>query len=198
MPFLFNRLVRSHLRLNRILECDQVERFPIDARVIHGQNLVARPSIATLRCSHEDATTDIDVLIVEQVGKGLSLCTDRFMGFIHDTQVERDVRSASSGRDGLPALIGGEDDPRAAVVLARRWTLAPVQELRDDVEALRRGIVASVAEERPYSDLAMLARNFNEMVGRGDATTMAGEASTTFKPSVDPTLVPDERERAEG
>jgi pSer/pThr/pTyr-binding forkhead associated (FHA) protein len=82
-----------------------------------------------------------------------------------------------------------------AVVLARRWTLAPVQELRDDVEALRRGIVDTVTEDRPYSDLATIARNFNELAGRGESEP-AGDASTTYKPRVDPTLVPDEHGRS--
>lgn len=81
-----------------------------------------------------------------------------------------------------------------AVVIARRWTLAPVQELRDDVEALRRGIVESVAEERPYSDLSTIARSFNELMGRGESEP-DGDSSTTYQPRVDPTLVPEDTDR---
>ncbi len=82
----------------------------------------------------------------------------------------------------------------AAVVVARRWTLAPVQELRDDVEALRRGIVDNVAEDRPYSDLATIARNFNELAGRGGSQPV-GDSSTTYKPRVNPTLVAGKHEQ---
>jgi hypothetical protein len=84
----------------------------------------------------------------------------------------------------------------AAVLIARRWTLAPVQELRDDVEALRGGLVPSLTEDRPYTDLVTIARNFNELLQQQSPAT--GTASETYKPIVDPTLVPEEREPAEG
>lgn len=83
----------------------------------------------------------------------------------------------------------------AAVLVARRWMLAPVQELRDDVEALRSGLVDSLAEDRPYPDLVTIARNFNELVQRRGPAT--GSGTETYKPVVDPTLVPEEREQAE-
>ena len=83
----------------------------------------------------------------------------------------------------------------AAVLIARRWTLVPVQELRDDVEALRSGFVDSLAEDRPYTDLVAIARNFNEIVQQQSPAT--GSGSETYKPVVDPTLVPEEREPAE-
>lgn len=78
-----------------------------------------------------------------------------------------------------------------AVLMARRWTLAPVQELRDDVEALRRGMVSSLAEDRPYSDLVVLARSFNELTGQDQSPT-SDESAETYRPDVDPTFVPDE------
>lgn len=76
----------------------------------------------------------------------------------------------------------------------------PVQELKDDVEALRRGFVESLAEDRPYSDLAAIAKSFNELVQhRGGVTEggTAGGVSETYRPNVDPTLVPEEREQTE-
>jgi len=88
----------------------------------------------------------------------------------------------------------------AAVLVARRWTLLPVQELKDDVEALRRGFVESLAEDRPYSDLATIARNFNELVQQRDGVTeggTSGSGSATFKPMLDPTLVSEEHEQAD-
>ena len=84
----------------------------------------------------------------------------------------------------------------AAVLVARRWTLLPVQELKDDVEALRRGFVESLAEDRPYSDLATIARNLNELVQQRDPDT-SGSGSATFEPMLDPTLVPEEHEQAD-
>ena len=88
----------------------------------------------------------------------------------------------------------------AAVLVARRWTLLPVQELKDDVEALRRGFGESLAEDRPYSDLATIARNFNELVQQRDGVTeggTSGSGSATFEPMLDPTLVPEEHEQAD-
>lgn len=83
----------------------------------------------------------------------------------------------------------------AAVLVARRWTLVPVQELRDDVEALRSGFVETLREDRPYTDLVTIARNFNELLQQQGPAT--GSASETYKPIVDPTLVPEEGEPAE-
>ena len=88
------------------------------------------------------------------------------------------------------------NEESAAVLVARRWTLLPVQELKDDVEALRRGFVESLAEDRPYSDLATIARNFNELVQQRDPDT-SGSGSATFEPMLDPTLVPEEHEQAD-
>jgi len=88
----------------------------------------------------------------------------------------------------------------AAVLVARRWTLLPVQELKDDVEALRAGFVASLTEDRPYSDLATIARNFNELVQQRAGVTeggTSGSGSVTFEPKLDPTLVPEEHEQAD-
>jgi hypothetical protein len=85
----------------------------------------------------------------------------------------------------------------AAVLLARRWTLLPVQELKDDVEALRRGFVESLAEDRPYSDLAAIARDFNELLQQRDGVTeggTSGSGTATFEPKLDPTWVPEEHE----
>ena len=52
----------------------------------------------------------------------------------------------------------------AAVSLARRWTLGPLRDLRDDVLALREGLPRTLPEERPYSELTDLARSFNELL----------------------------------
>ncbi len=52
----------------------------------------------------------------------------------------------------------------AAVLLARRWTLGPLRDLRDDVLALREGLPGTLPEERPYSELTDLARSFNELL----------------------------------
>jgi HAMP domain-containing protein len=52
----------------------------------------------------------------------------------------------------------------AAVLLARRWTLGPLRDLRDDVLALREGLPRTLPEERPYSELTDLARSFNELL----------------------------------
>ena len=84
----------------------------------------------------------------------------------------------------------------AAVLLARRWTLLPVQELKDDVEALRRGFVESLAEDRPYSDLATIARSFNELLQQREGGT-SGSGTATFEPNLDPTFVPEEHEPAD-
>jgi len=51
-----------------------------------------------------------------------------------------------------------------AVLLARRWTLGPLRDLRDDVLALREGLPGTLPEERPYSELTDLARSFNELL----------------------------------
>ena len=51
-----------------------------------------------------------------------------------------------------------------AVLLARRWTLGPLRDLRDDVLALREGLPGTLPEERPYSELSDLARSFNELL----------------------------------
>jgi len=51
-----------------------------------------------------------------------------------------------------------------AVFLARRWSLAPVQELHADVQALQDGLLGSIPEERPYSELSEIARGFNELL----------------------------------
>lgn len=84
----------------------------------------------------------------------------------------------------------------AAVLLARRWTLLPVHELRDDVEALCQGFADSLTEDRPYSDLATIARSFNELAGRRGPDGSDSGGSETFEREVDPTFVPEERERA--
>ena len=51
-----------------------------------------------------------------------------------------------------------------AVLLARRWTVDPLKDLRDDVLALRDAHVGTLREERPYSELTELARSFNELL----------------------------------
>lgn len=73
-----------------------------------------------------------------------------------------------------------------AVLLARRWTLLPIVELRDDVEALREGFVETLHEERPYSELSQIVGSFNELLQRHDPV------QTVSDPSSDPTLIPGE------
>ena len=52
----------------------------------------------------------------------------------------------------------------AAVLVARRITLSPLKELSEDVAALRDGQASMVSEERPYGELAELARNLNDVL----------------------------------
>ena len=74
----------------------------------------------------------------------------------------------------------------AAVLLARRWTLGPVRDLRDDVLALREGLPGTLPEERPYSELTDLARSFNELLEqrsppRGDDASSSGLDATVIR-----------------
>ena len=61
---------------------------------------------------------------------------------------------------GLLLLVG----VGVAVLLARRWTLGPLRDLRDEVLALSEGLPGTLPEERPYSELTDLARSFNELL----------------------------------
>ncbi len=75
----------------------------------------------------------------------------------------------------------------AAVLLARRWTLGPLRELRDDVLALREGLPGTLPEERPYSELTDLARSFNELLEQrnpapGDDASASGLDATVIRP----------------
>jgi len=74
----------------------------------------------------------------------------------------------------------------AAVLLARRWTLGPVRDLRDDVLALREGLPGTLPEERPYSELTDLARSFNELLEQrspppGDDASSSGLDATVIR-----------------
>ena len=65
----------------------------------------------------------------------------------------------------------------AAVLVARRITLSPLKELSEDVAALRDGRASMVSEERPYGELAELARNLNDVLqNRSEASGESPEA----------------------
>ena len=103
--------------------------------------------------------------------------------------------------EGPTVVLSSKDLPDAGPPQDAGTVIVPVQELKDDVEALRRGLVESLAEDRPYSELATIAKSFNELVQHRGGVSEGGTAdggSETFKPMVDPTLVPEEREQAKG
>jgi hypothetical protein len=52
----------------------------------------------------------------------------------------------------------------AAVLVARRITLSPLRELSEDIAAVRDGQASSLSVERPYGELAELARNLNDVL----------------------------------
>ena len=85
---------------------------------------------------------------------------------------------------GLLLLVG----VGVAVLLARRWTLGPLRDLRDEVLALREGLPGTLPEQRPYSELTDLARSFNELLEQrspapGDDASASGLDATVIRES---------------
>ena len=67
----------------------------------------------------------------------------------------------------------------AALLLAHRWSLKPVTELRDDVDALRSGYLGRLPEDRPYSELSEIARSFNELLYGEPDVSLSAESDAT-------------------
>jgi hypothetical protein len=62
-----------------------------------------------------------------------------------------------------------------ALVLGKRFTLAPVFDLRDDVEAVVKGDAADVPLSQGFSELSEVARSINRLIDRAPARPPAAE-----------------------
>lgn len=79
------------------------------------------------------------------------------------------LRTPSAGGPALVLLMGFAlllVGLTSAVFLTKRWTLEPVRDLLEDVEAISDARSQQVSTERPFVELSALAENVNRIVGR--------------------------------
>ena len=101
--------------LERALEAEEVEGVAVDGGVVHAQDFVALSPIAALGGGHENAATDGEVSVVEQVGEKFVAVAHGLVRLVHDAEVERELRRAGGLTQSLAALVGGKDDGEAGL-----------------------------------------------------------------------------------
>lgn len=97
-------------------------------------------------------------------------------------------RSPGAGWPWLALLLGSlllAIAVAGLVLLARRMTVSPLNDLRDEVDALSEGRGSALPVERPYSELSQLASSLNRVLAARQAISGGGPIDSRKPPAQD-------------